>query len=199
MAQVATATPESPLFAQVDDAEADYAIIEKRMIAAVQAGEMTREDATKALSALRRSMFGKDETPGRQDRGDATKKRADERDEIRQAVEDIEKQVRAGTITREQANRQHEELRRRMAGADREASDAKKAFSQKELDEAKADMKKLVASGVITEAEAEARLAEMRRMVAVPQEPENRGKSACSEPSIGTWKRRLRLPLRRGR
>ena len=136
---------------------ADYEAVGKRLRAAVQAGELTAEEARIMMGALRRGAQA--ERGERAERGDERREYAGFERRIKAAVAD-------GKMTREEAAEQLEGFRRRMAMAERrERERGERSVTLEEYKRAEAKMRKMVEDGKAKPEDVERRLIEMRKMI----------------------------------
>jgi predicted RNA-binding protein associated with RNAse of E/G family len=162
--------------------EADKKILDKEAIerrlgdiktdlkAAVEAGQISAEDAEKKLNAVRQEMLGSMQKPER--------KEADKRNLDKEAIErrladikaDLKAAVEAGQISAEDAEKKLNAVRQELLGSMQkpERKDADKKILDKEaierrLGDIKADLKAAVEAGQISAEDAESKLNNARR------------------------------------
>ena len=133
----------------------DYDAVGKRLRAAVQAGELTGEQAWAMLDALLRLT-------------DQDERRGDQRADIAAVGARIRAAIAAGEITEEQARARLEGMRKMIAEQtgrqDREAE--RRVITREEYARAEAELRQAVAEGRISGEDARARLDGMRKMIA---------------------------------
>lgn len=94
-----------------DDAAAEYKIIERRVLAAVKGGHLSKKDAMRTLDAVARAMkMEQRDARAKVDRDDL----AARIDKLARIDQRLEAAVRSGQITKEEANEKRESLRIEM-------------------------------------------------------------------------------------
>ena len=158
-----SAAPE-PTAVVSQDPVSDYAIVQRRIKAAVSAGLLSREEAQRVLDAVKAAMKSK---PG------ATDTARDGQEARRMKYAEAEKRlkaaVEAGEVSREAAEERMKAMRKRLT--DSQVSDRAPVAPDKELQrerrmryaEAERRMKEAVDSGEISADAAKERLAELRK------------------------------------
>lgn len=132
-----------------------YAEAERRIKEAVKAGEATPEQAEARLAELRKRMA----TPAGTDRAKSPEER---KREYERAEREIKQMVQAGKVSREDAKRRLEGLRRRAFGEG--GTDKAPSMEQRKkiYEDAAAKVREAVGSGRITPKEGEAKLRSIR-------------------------------------
>ncbi len=99
-----------------------YAEGERKIQAAVKAGRISREDAVKRLTAMRESMFGNKREESRDHDRDQGGDQKALRERYAEGERKIKALVKAGKVSREDAEKRLSEMRKRMFGNKREES-----------------------------------------------------------------------------
>ena len=132
----------------------DWTETTNRIEAAVEAGELTREEADEKYNGIK----------ARLDAGGETAKRAAARLNYANAEAKIKAMVEAGEVSAEDAEKRLNKMRERIAGAGSEKqSEEAKTFTIEEYKEAAAKIKAMVAEGKVSAEDAEIRLNRMRQ------------------------------------
>ena len=137
----------------------DFKAVERRLGGAVEAGELTLEQASIMMKALNLSAGSKHA----HDREMEAKKRR-----YMAFAKEIEAAVEAGKISKEDAEKKLIALRKKMfrnAGRKKENRSDKRGFSVEEYRRAEAEIRELVKNGKVSKADAEKRLIEMRKAI----------------------------------
>ena len=134
--------------------EFDWAETERRIESAVEAGEITREEADEKYRGIK----------ARLDAGGETADRAAARLDYANAEAKIKAMVEAGEISAEDAEKRLNRMRERIAGDGSEKqSEEAKTFTIEEYKEAAAKIKAMVEAGEVSAEDAEIRLNRMRQ------------------------------------
>ena len=136
---------------------AEYREIEAEVKKAVEAGELSEEEAQKRLAAARKKIFS-DEKRG--DGEKAPKGRAITREQVEKMAEQLRKQVAEGKIT-------EDEMKKRLAAARRMMAQGGKGktLTRQEYLRLEKQLRKQAAEGKITEEAMKKRLEAARRMI----------------------------------
>lgn len=154
---------------QSRDAKADYAIIEERILSAIEAGELSANDARTTLAALRRTMFPERR---RSAAGSDVRQRSrdtdmDPRSRYAAAEKKARAAVKAGDISSADAKKRLMEYRKRL-GEEARRADKREAPQGDEIKRYLAAQKKIkaaVEAGDLSREEAEKKLAGLRRRI----------------------------------
>jgi hypothetical protein len=132
----------------------DWTETKNRIEAAVEAGEITREEADEKYNGIK----------ARLDAGGETADRATARLNYANAEAKIKAMVEAGEVSAEDAEKRLNKMRERIAGdgSEKESEEAK-TFTIEEYKEAAAKIKAMVAEGKVSAEDAEIRLNRMRQ------------------------------------
>jgi beta-lactamase regulating signal transducer with metallopeptidase domain len=132
----------------------DWTETKDRIEAAVEAGELTREEADEKYNGIK----------ARLDAGGETAKRAAARLNYANAEAKIKAMVEAGEVSAEDAEKRLNKMRERIAGdgSEKQSKEAK-TFTIEEYKEAAAKIKAMVAEGKVSAEDAEIRLNRMRQ------------------------------------
>lgn len=155
---------------QTRDAKADYAIIEARILSAIEAGELSAKDAKTTLAALRRTMFptlqgGVAGVTGRYVRLPSRNTEMDPRSRYSAAEKKARAAVKAGKISGEDARKRLTEYRIRL-GEEARRVDPREEPQGDEIKrylEAQKKIKEAVKAGRISKEDGERRLIGQRR------------------------------------
>ena len=145
--------PQNRVYAQ------DFEAVERRLGGAVEAGELTLEQASIMMKALKRSAGSK----SAHDREMEAKKRR-----YMAFAKEIEAGVEAGKISKEDAEKELIAVRKKMfrdAGRKQEDRSDKHGISVEEYRRAEAKIRELVKKGEVSKEDAEKRLIEMRKSI----------------------------------
>jgi hypothetical protein len=155
----------------------DYEAVIKRLRAAVEAGELTREQAGVMLAALKNA--GGDKKDQGEDRAKAY---------LAKVEKELGALVEAGEISRKDAAKRYESAKKafkeRMAAG--RGEDRSRGISREDYERAEADLMKLVADGKISEEAARARLEAMRKMMSQQREGATQERPTRERPTRET-------------
>jgi beta-lactamase regulating signal transducer with metallopeptidase domain len=136
----------------------DYEAVGRRLRAAVEAGELTGEQARVMMGALRKASAAQEDQGAERAKAYLTKVKK----ELAAAVE-------AGEISREDAARRYEDaqkaIRERMAAGRRQRGGERRRITREDYARAEAELRTAVAEGRVSEEDARARLQGMRKMM----------------------------------
>ncbi len=154
---------------EMEAKERQLVAVMREIEAAVKAGQLSKRDAEKKLAAIKEKMFGnrrekRDNERYRLDQELAAKER-----EFMQVAREIEKAMKAGTISEEDAKRKLEAIKREMGGMRRGISANERIRIENEIDARERrfvalarEMEAAVKAGTISKEEAEKKLAEVK-------------------------------------
>ena len=148
----------------------DFEAVQRRLLSAVKAGELSADQAKTMMAALERSKEAKSAKDRKRPTGKASGP-ADRKRRYRQAAEEIQQAVKSGKISKEQAQEKLNSLKKEIAGGQKQR---KKTTDQ---GEAQADMKRrylqaakeiqqAVEAGKISKEQAQEKLNSLKKEIA---------------------------------
>ena len=166
----------------------EYRRAEAKMRKMVEDGKAKPEDVERRLIEMRKMIAGRSERGAREDVDwEGIKKR-------------IEGAVKSGKMTREEADAQYKEIRKRMAG---EGKGDSKRISHEEYRKAEGEIHKAIAAGKLTKEQGRERLAAMRKMIGeksvAPAKKKSRPGEAREDVDWEAIKRRIEGAVKSGK
>jgi polyhydroxyalkanoate synthesis regulator phasin len=154
-----------------DERMRKYREIEEKVHAAVRAGKMSKEDAHRKLESIKKEIFSGGQDKAGNGGGDERARK------FREIETEIHEAVNAGKMSREDAHRKLEGLKREIFGQHLEKSNESggrehRRFSHEDFRRAEAELEKLIDQGKISQEDARKRLDQMRRAMAQQGERE---------------------------
>ncbi|MCH2106966.1 MAG: hypothetical protein MK291_10025 [Planctomycetes bacterium] len=158
----------------------DYGRMATEMREAVASGWLTEEEMTSKLGELRMQIAPRANDDRRASRG-----------AIKTRLGAIEEKVESGEMSREDADENIAKVRRRIAAGRGERAEEPRTFTRAEYARAKEKIDGMVKAGEVSQADADTRLGQMRRMIASDQSERGREAKTITRAEYAAAKEKM--------